>query len=200
MIVTIANAKGGVAKTTTAVYLCAAHGLAVDGMDDAVLLDADVQASASLWRDMAGDAGVDLGFDVMPANLSTLRRLRGSGVDRSHGLTVVDAPPQGAVLEAAVAAADFVVVPASDSPLDLQQAWATMAAVPDRIPAAVLVVRAEPGTTACRDTLTALDQAGTPRFDAVVRKRQDIKRCMGSRPVKLWEYALAYRELMEAVR
>ena len=133
MIVTIANAKGGVAKTTTAVYLCAAHGLAVDGMEDAVLLDADVQASASLWRDMAGDAGVDLGFDVMPANLSTLRRLRGSGVDRSHGLTVVDAPPQGAVLEAAVAAADFVVVPASDSPLDLQQAWATVAAVPDRI-------------------------------------------------------------------
>ena len=120
MIVTIANAKGGVAKTTTAVYLCAAHGLAVDGMGDAVLLDADVQASASLWRDMAGDAGVDLGFDVMPANLSTLRRLRGSGVDRSHGLTVVDAPPQGAVLEAAVAAADFVVVPASDSPLALQ--------------------------------------------------------------------------------
>lgn len=200
MIVTIANAKGGVAKTTTAVYLCAAHGLAVDGMDDAVLLDADVQASASLWRDMAADAGMDLGFDVMPANLSTLRRLRGSGVDRSHGLTVVDAPPQGAVLEAAVAAADFVVVPASDSPLDLQQAWATMAAIPESTSSAVLVVRAEPRTTACADTLTALDQAGTPRFDTVVPKRQDIKRSMGSRPRKLYEYAGAYRELKEALR
>ena len=53
MIVTIATAKGGVAKTTTAVYLCAAHGLAVDDMGGAVLLDADVQASASLWRDMS---------------------------------------------------------------------------------------------------------------------------------------------------
>ena len=200
MIVTIANAKGGVAKTTTAVYLCAAHGLAVDGMGDAVLLDADVQASASLWRDMAGDAGMDLGFDVMPANLSTLRRLRGSGVDRSHGLTVVDAPPQGAVLEAAVGCADFVIVPASDSPLDLQQAWATMAAIPESTPSAVLVVRAEPRTTACADTLGALDQAGTPRFDTVVLKRQVIKRCMGSRPRKLYEYAGVYRELMEVLR
>ena len=31
MIVTVANAKGGVAKTTTAVYLCAAHGRACGG-------------------------------------------------------------------------------------------------------------------------------------------------------------------------
>ena len=110
MIVTVANAKGGVAKTTTAVYLCAAHGLAVDDPGDALLLDADVQASASLWRDMADEHG-GLGFDVVAANLSTLRRLRGSTAARDHGLAVVDAPPQGPVLEAAVRTADFVVVP-----------------------------------------------------------------------------------------
>ncbi|WP_026642192.1 ParA family protein [Bifidobacterium tsurumiense] len=200
MIVTVANAKGGVAKTTTAVYLCAAHGLAVDDMDGALLLDADVQASASLWRDMADEHGDPLGFDVCPANLSTLRRLRGSSAARLHGLAVVDAPPQGPVLEAAVRCADFVVVPASDSPLDLQQAWATMAAIPQGVPKAVLVVRAEPRTTACMETIAALDGEGTPRFDAVVRKRQDIKRCMGARPVKLWEYARAYREILEVAR
>lgn len=199
MIVTVANAKGGVAKTTTAVYLCAAHGLSVDDMEDAVLLDADVQASASLWRDMADEHG-GLGFDVVAANLSTLRRLRGSTAARDHGLAVVDAPPQGPVLEAAVRTADFVVVPTSDSPLDLQQAWATMAAIPQGVPSAVLVVRAEPRTTACVDTLAALDEAGTPRFDAVVLKRQDVKRCMGSRPAKLYEYAGVYRELKEALR
>lgn len=200
MIVTVANAKGGVAKTTTAVYLCAAHGLVVDDPEDALLLDADVQASASLWRDMADEHGDPLGFDVYPANLSTLRRLRGSSAAREHGLAVVDAPPQGPVLEAAIRCADFVVVPTSDSPLDLQQAWATMAAIPQGVPSAVLVVRAEPRTTACADTLAALDGAPTPRFDTVICKRQDIKRCMGSRPVKLWEYAQAYRELREAVR
>lgn len=199
MIVTVANAKGGVAKTTTAVYLCAAHGLAVDDPGDALLLDADVQASASLWRDMADEHG-GLGFDVVAANLSTLRRLRGSAAARDHGLAVVDAPPQGPVLEAAVRTADFVVVPTSDSPLDLQQAWATMAAIPQGVPSAVLVVRAEPRTTACMDTLAALDEAGTPRFDAVVLKRQDVKRCMGSRPAKLYEYAGVYRELREALR
>lgn len=50
------------------------------------------------------------------------------------------------------------------------------------------------------DTLVALDEAGTPRFDAVVLKRQDVKRCMGSRPAKLYEYAGVYRELKEALR
>lgn len=199
MIVTVANAKGGAGKTTTAVYLCAAHALRVDP-GDALLLDADVQASASLWRDMAEDASDPLGFEVRPANVSTLRRLRGSSADGGHGLVVVDAPPQGPVLEAAVDSADFVVVPTSDSPLDLQQAWATMAAIPSGVPKAVLVVRAEPRTTACAETIAALDGEGTPRFDAVVVKRQDIKRCMGARPVKLWEYAQAYGELMEAVR
>lgn len=200
MIVTVANAKGGVAKTTTAVYLCAAHGLAVDDPGDALLLDADGQASASLWRDMADERHDPLGFDVCPANLSTLRRLRGSSAARGHGLLVVDAPPQGPVLEAAVRTADFVVVPASDSPLDLQQAWAMIAAIPEGVPSAVLVVRAEPRTTACMDTVTALDEAGTPRFDAIVAKRQDIKRCMGSRPRKLYEYAQAYRELGDALQ
>lgn len=116
MIVTIANAKGGVAKTTSAIYLACAYARRFD--EEAVILDADPQSSASLWRDMAEDQGEPLdGVDVRAANLSTLQRLRRTGSD---GLVIVDAPPQGRLLEASVAAADLVVVPTSDSPLDLQ--------------------------------------------------------------------------------
>lgn len=194
MIVTMANAKGGVAKTTGAILLAVAWARRFER--EAVVLDADPQSSASLWRDMAEDAGSGLGLvDVRPANLSTLRRVARMGVDA--GLVVVDAPPQGRLLEEAMKVADFVVVPTSDSPLDLQQAWATMAAISAGARAAVLVSRAEVNTRAYVDTIAGLDRAATPRFDTVVRKRQEIKKMMGSLPDSSYEYAQALDELLE---
>lgn len=192
MIVTMANAKGGVAKTTGAILLAVAWARRFER--EVVVLDADPQSSASLWRDMAEDAGSGLGLvDVRPANLSTLRRAGRLGAD---GLVVVDAPPQGRLLEEAMKVADFVVVPTSDSPLDLQQAWATMAAIPAGARAAVLVSRAEVNTRAYADTIAGLDRAGTPRFDTVVRKRQEIKKMMGSLPASTYEYAQVLDELL----
>lgn len=103
MIVTIANAKGGVAKTTSAIYLAAAYARRFE--EGATVLDADPQSSASLWRDMAEEnGGWPAGTDVMPANLSTLQRLARAG---HGGFAVVDAPPQGRLFEESVKAADF---------------------------------------------------------------------------------------------
>ena len=200
MIITLANAKGGVAKTTSAIYIAAAHLLRTGRLP--VVLDADPQASASLWADLAEQQGEPLGFDVGPANPTTLARLRRAG---AAGLYIVDAPPQGPVLKAALDAADLVIVPASDGPLDLQQAWLTISSLPASTPALVLLARAEPSTTCCRTVIESLAQAHTPRFDTVIRKRQDIKRCMGRRPRKLWEYAALYNDeilplLKEAAR
>ena len=197
MIITIANAKGGVAKTTTSLYLAAAY---VRRFPDrtATILDADPQSSASLWRDLAEDSDEDMGLvSVLPANLSTLQRVRRRA--DAEDLTVVDAPPQGRLLEASIEVADFVIVPTSDSPLDLQQAWATMAAIGEGKPSAVLIVRAEAATRACAATIAALDAQETPRFDTIVRKRQDIKAAMGHVPSKLWEYPQVLGEIMEAV-
>lgn len=192
MIVTIANAKGGVAKTTSAIYLACACAM----RDYPVrVLDADPQSSASLWADLASDNHDPLPFEVLPANLSTLGRLS----SRPGEWVFVDAPPSGRVLEASIGAADFVVVPTSDSPLDLQQAWATLKAVQGR-PAAALVVRAEVGTTAFKETLDALDANDTPRFETVVRKRQEIKKSLGWAPTKLYDYGDVLAELIEEVK
>lgn len=48
-------------------------------------------------------------------------------------------------------------------------------------------------------TVAALDEAGTPRFDAVVCKRQDIKAGMGHSPDKLHEYPQVLGEIVEAM-
>ena len=61
MRVALANAKGGVAKTTSCIYLAAV--LARRGIEVAVY-DADPQSSASLWAAAAEQAGDPLPFDV----------------------------------------------------------------------------------------------------------------------------------------
>ncbi|MBT1167318.1 ParA family protein [Bifidobacterium simiarum] len=189
MRIALANAKGGVAKTTSAIYLASA---ATRRGINARVLDADPQSSASLWKDMAEESGEPLDFDVTPANMSTLRRTGDMSTDEWE---FVDAPPSGPVLARAIETADMVIVPASDSPLDLQQAWSTMGTIPDSIPAAVLIVRAETNTRAFEQVRDALDEQETPRFDTVVRKRQDVKMGLNHRPDKLWEYAEAFDEL-----
>jgi chromosome partitioning protein len=139
---------------------------------------------------MASNDSGGVGFDVVPANISSLRRPCEEGA-----WEFVDAPPSGRILETAIASADFVVVPTSDSPMDLQQAWSTLDAIHGSRPAAVLIVRAERGTRAYVETVQALDSAGTPRFESVVFKRQEIKKSIGERPEKLFEYAEVFAEL-----
>jgi chromosome partitioning protein len=190
MILTIANAKGGVAKSTSSIYLAET----IRHRDGGVTVyDADPQSTSSLWADAARDAGDPLDFEVCPANLSTLSRLGGSA-DAAEW-AIVDAPPQGKLLRASLDAADFVIVPTSDSPLDLQQAWAMLDETRPHVSAAVLVVKAEPHTTAFRETMEALRGADTPRFDTVVPKRQQIKKALGTRPRELFEYRDLLSEL-----
>jgi chromosome partitioning protein len=190
MILTIANAKGGVAKSTSSIYLAETirHRGGV-----VTVYDADPQSTSSLWADTARDSGDPLDFEVRPANLSTLSRLHGSA-DKT-GWSIVDAPPQGKLLQASLDAADFVIIPTSDSPFDLQQAWAMLDETRPHTSAAVLVVKAEPHTIAFRETMEALRRADTPRFDTVIPKRQRIKRVLGLRPRELFEYRDLLNEL-----
>ena len=78
-VISLVHTKGGVAKTTSAVYLATAaqqRGL------DVVLVDADPQGSALEWAaDARGDA--PLPFPVVPAG-------RPLAVDRDRELVIVD--------------------------------------------------------------------------------------------------------------
>lgn len=193
MIITIANAKGGVGKTTSAMYLAQAAKLRDPDLTVTVL-DADPQSSATQWAMDAEDQGVSLGFDVEPANSATLPRL---SARRHAGLVLVDTPPSGVALNMACELADFVIIPTGPTPLDLQQTFKWERCVTK--PRSVLVVDADPRTLACKATLEALDGEKAARFDTVVRHRQDIVRSFMTTPSKLWEYADVWAELLEAL-
>lgn len=192
MLIAIANAKGGTAKTTSSVYLALAatvHG------EKALVLDADSQDSASTWADAAEDEGQPLPFEVVATKLSTIAKAVKRDARERDVWRFIDCPPSGIMLDKAIEAADFTIIPTSESSLDLTQAWQTYYAIKDSVPAAVLIVKSETNTTMHRDTLEALDKAETPRFESIVKKRQEIVKSNGHRPKKLFEYADVYSEL-----
>ena len=192
MRIAIANAKGGVAKTTSSIYIAS---VIVSRGGRAVVYDADPQSSASLWAAAAEQAGDPLPFDVLPANMATLAHLGGAPATKEW--SIIDAPPQGPLLDKTLAVADFVIVPTSDSPMDLQQAWSTLDMARMSTPAALLLVKAERNTKAFRDTMDALNAMDTPRFDTIVPKAQSYKRSLGTNPHQLGEYRDLVTELQQ---
>lgn len=91
-------------------------------------------------------AGDPLPFDVLPANMATLAYLGGAPATKEW--SIIDAPPQGPLLDKTLAVADFVILPTSDSPMDLQQAWDTLDRARHATRAALLPVRVEANTNA----------------------------------------------------
>ncbi|MDK8082043.1 ParA family protein [Alloscardovia omnicolens] len=192
MKIAIANAKGGVGKTTTAVFLAAAacmRGYA------ARVWDADIQASASLWADQAAAIGSALGFEVTPANRSTLMK-----PTADDELVFIDLPPAGDIMVQALSVADIVIVPMSDTVMDYQQTWITMHNIPEGTLKRILLTRAEENTSAFKNLVTALGQQRLERFDAVIRKRQPLKLAVGTKPTKLFEYSDVLTQLLDMTK
>src|SRR2546428_11699648 len=75
MNVVVANVKGGVGKTTTAVYLSAAA--VASGYDPVLLIDADRQASSAEWLEESPVEGVTV--VEAPSERTLTRAMTGGG-------------------------------------------------------------------------------------------------------------------------
>ena len=161
----VANSKGGVGKTTTAVVL--AEVLADDG--PTLLVDADTQGSATAWHRYAtlGD---------MDATLGTLDAVSGWS-----GSVVIDTAPGGPELaREAYALVDLVIVPTSPMPADIVRCRPTLlAAAQVGTPAVVLLTMAPARSSDLRDARAVLDALDLPVLDATVPRAVRIARCYG---------------------
>ena len=138
MNIVVSNVKGGVGKTTTAVYLAAS---AVErGFEPVVLIDSDRQASAAEWLEARPIEGVEL---VEAPSERTVARAMATG----DGISVVDTPPgDERIVRAAIERADVVVIPTRAGGVEYSRVAATVEMVVGHTPYGVVVCAARLGT------------------------------------------------------
>jgi chromosome partitioning protein len=138
MIIVVSNVKGGVGKTTTAVYLA---GAAAERARDAVyLIDADRQASSAEWFESRPIPGVEL---VEAPSERTVAK----AMEKGEGIVVVDTPPgDERIVRAALTRADALVIPTRAGGVEPTRVVATLEMTPANIPAGVVICSARLGT------------------------------------------------------
>lgn len=163
VIIVVAALKGGVGKTTTAVYLSA---VASAGRRSTTLIDADPQASAADWLDTAEDEHLErVTLVEAPTDrllLKTLDTIEGDDV------AVIDTPPgHERLLAKAIERADVVVIPTRVGGVEAPRVEAVLDLVPAKVPVGLVICSARTYTRDYQDVVTAWSEAGVPVWGSV---------------------------------
>jgi chromosome partitioning protein len=197
VLVTVAALKGGNCKTTLS---CALTEAGAARWGSALLVDADSQASASRWHELAAGA---MRADVLAApTVELARKLATAGAAR-YPLVVVDCPPAHVeIVRAGLALADVCLIPCRPAIADVDRLWptATLAAEAG-VPVLAVLTMARARTVAPVAAREAL-RAGRVKVARVeLPQREAFARCFGQVPtVELLDFGTALlRELTRLV-
>ena len=145
MNIVVTNLKGGVGKTTTTVYLAAVA--AARGYTPVILVDSDRQASAAEWLEERPIDGVEV---VEAPSERTLARV----MRTDEGTVVVDLPPgDERLVQAAVSAADAVVIPTRAGGVEFARVAYTLEMIPSKTPRGIVITSARLGTNDLQETI-----------------------------------------------
>lgn len=194
LIAAVANTKGGVGKTTSCVYLAKA---VIEAGGNAVVLDADPQGSASAWSDLVKAGGGEPDWETHSVNLHQLRQFAKQEPQPDTDYFIDCPPGNPELINAAVKAADFVIIPTQPTTIDMDRVWTTVENLGD-CPSVVLLTAARLGTKLLDEAREALRQAQLPVFSTVIPLREDIRSGFGTIPTKLHGYSDVLTEVEEA--
>jgi len=163
-VISLVNRKGGVTKTTSAVYIAMClhkAGLDVTG------IDTDPEQSWLKWH----SAGA-LPYPVVEGDKDSLTKQ----VKKLSGFVVIDTPPNdGEILYKAGAVSDEVIIPLSATALDINRLSSTLTAIADvetmrdKPLASVLLTKWQDNLNISREVGAALKEQNVPLLDARIR-------------------------------
>lgn len=173
-VITIASLKGGTGKTTSAILL----GVALTRQGQTVtVIDADPQGSATEWAQRAADDGTPLDFPVAVGNARTLARNA-----PTTDVVIIDCPPGNPqIIDAAINAADHVVIPVRPSAIEVDRMWETLD-LADGTPATVLLTSVILSANATDALRTSLNEEEVAVFPGGIPQREAIKHYFGQVP------------------
>jgi chromosome partitioning protein len=193
MRLTCGNLKGGVGKSTSAVFL--ACGLAQSGRT--LLVDADPQGSILGWAEAAGD-----GFPATVITWATrdLAKRVGEVAGDYHHIVIDTGPSQEHLLRQALAASDQLLIPIAPSLMDVRELSRTFQMVEDLAPvhpvqAHVLLTKVRAGTLAACDARAGLAEQGIPLLDTDIPLREFYSQAWGTAVHNLGQYVGVLNEL-----
>jgi len=193
MNIVVTNLKGGVGKTTTTVYLAAVA--AARGHGPVVVVDADRQASAAEWLEERPLDGVEV--VEAPSERTLTRAMRGD-----EGTVVVDLPPgDERLVQAAIEAADAVVMPTRAGGVEFGRVAYTLELVPSKTPRGIVITAARLGTNDLQETIDWWSGEKVPIW-GVVPERVGIAAGPEARLYRdgLDEYGNVLRRVLRAAR
>lgn len=159
MNIVVANLKGGVGKTTTAVYLSA---VAVSrNHSPVVLIDADRQASSAEWLEERPIDGVTM--IEAPSERTLVRAMA-----RHEGTGVVDTPPgDERLVQTAIGAADAVVIPTRAGGVEFARVAVTLQMIPAKTPRGLVIASARLGTNDLEETIAWWTSESVPVWGVI---------------------------------
>ncbi|MDX2103653.1 MAG: AAA family ATPase [Alphaproteobacteria bacterium] len=172
-VVTVANLKGGVGKTTLAVHLAVRAGQS----QPVVLIDLDPQGSTLEWIRQRGQelpTVVPMGVHQVENRLMQFRKAR-------LPLVIIDTPAALVeVVETAIRVADLVLVPVRPTPTDLAALPRTLAmARAAGKPVALTLSQAITNSRLTHRAVETIDPAG-PLLPAVIHHRTALASAMAT--------------------
>lgn len=197
MRITVGNIKGGVAKTTTAVFL--ALELARNG-DRVLLVDADPeQASALGWSEAATDEWPSNCLVIAISTRDLGKRAQELAKDFDH-LVIDTSPKNPLLLRQALSVSDKLVVPVAPRPMELRELTVTFnlseeVSAVHPIDVSVLLVQVRRGTRSGLEARKLLNDMELPVLDAETHFKEAYALAFGTVPKGAGEYSAILEEI-----
>lgn len=197
MILTLGNKKGGVGKSTSAVYLACL----LAGAGRTLIVDADPQGSILSWSEEAGD--------TFPAEVvqwptrDLARRVQQVADDYEH--VVIDtgrsaSATEDPILRQALTVSDHLLVPFAPSLMDVRELGRVLQMVDDLavvhpVKVHLLLTKVRTGTASARDAREGLTSDGLPLLSAQIGLRESYANVWGTVVKDFAEYRAVLDEI-----